>query len=95
MHIHAQRSLGGNRRVFLPQRARRRITRVRKRVLALSHNLFVQRFKIGGRDEHFSAYLDLLGVVLPGKPLRDGGDGSHIVRHVLARGAVPASCCTY
>ena len=95
VHVHAQRARGGNRRILLAQRACRGVTRVRKGVLTCGNHGLVELLKISGRDEHFAADFNLLGVVLAGQLLRDARNGAHVVGDVFTGGAVAAGCRAY
>ena len=92
VHVHAQRSGGGHRRVLLAQRTCRCVTRVREGVLAGGNHGLVELLEVGGGDEHLAANLDFFGVALAAQLLRDAGDGAHVVGDVLAGGAVTAGC---
>ena len=95
VHVHAQRARGGNRRILLAQRACRGVTRVREGVLTCGNHGLVELLKISGRDEHFAADFNLLGVVLAGQLRRDARNGAHIVGDVFTGGAVAAGCRAY
>ena len=85
---HAQRPLGGERRVELADRAGRRVARVHERRQAGLGAPLVERGEVGQRHVDLAADLHQRRRVLD--PQRDRGDRAQVVRDVLADLAVAA-----
>jgi hypothetical protein len=80
----AQRPACGDRRIELPQRACRSVSRVGEHLAPGRGLLFVQRLEVGVREVDLAAHLDTLGHALAAQPVRDLADRHDVGRDVLA-----------
>ena len=85
-----ERTVGGDRRVLLPQRAGGGVARVRRELLARPGKPFVQHTEAGDRQIHLSPYLEQRRRVVSEHPERHGADRAEVDRHVLPLDAVAA-----
>ncbi len=92
MRVEAQAARRRDARILLTQTARGRIARIGERRASRILVLVVQCVEIVPTHEHLATDLHEFGNVLvrSGKVLRDGGDGAHVERDVLAGHAVAA-----
>ena len=84
----SKRSLRGDTRVKLAQRACRRITRVSKYFPAGAARFFVDFLETRLGKKHFAAHFQARRNVVPLQLQRDRADGTHVGRNVFTRRAV-------
>ena len=91
----SKRSLRGNTRVKLAQRACRRITRVSKHLPAGATRLVVNFLEARLGQEHLAAHFQTRGNVVTLQLQRDRADGTHVGGDVFARRTVATRCGTH
>ena len=90
-----KRSLRGDARIKLAQRARRRVTRVSKHLTAGATCLFVNFLEARLGQKHLAAHFQTCRNVVTLQLQRDRADGTHVGSDVFARRTVATRCGTH
>ncbi len=91
----SKRSLRGDARIQLTQRACRRITRVCKHLPAGAARFLVDFLEARLREEHFATYFQTRWNVVTLQLQRDRANGAHVGGNVFPRGAIPSGRGTH